>query len=82
MVPEGRTAQRPMGNTAVASVLTGNTMVARMVLQVFLYEAMSVFWIIEQPRNSLMETPAITNHRSNTCCYAVQERRRKEQLFL
>ena len=45
----------PLGDTSCLSVRVGNAMVARAVLLLHLYEARGMFWVLEQPQNSLLE---------------------------
>ena len=46
---------RPLGAQSVRSVHNANVMVARMVLSLLLLHANGMFFLVEQPRGSLME---------------------------
>ena len=45
----------PLGTLPLQSVLDANKMVSRVVLYVFVLTARGVFWMLEQPVNSLLE---------------------------
>ena len=51
----GRKMWRPLGFTRHHSVRKANKMVARVVLQLYLWQARSAFWILEQPARSCLE---------------------------
>eukprot|EP00959_Pyramimonas_sp_CCMP1952_P029723 623763-Pyramimonas_sp.AAC.1 len=51
----GRTKRRPLGNQLLKCVRDGNCMVSRLCLLMFIMYAKGVFFIIEQPANSLLE---------------------------
>lgn len=50
-----RSMSRPMGDDKVESVKIGNAMVARVCLLILLAHSVGVFWVLEQPRGSLLE---------------------------
>ena len=45
----------PLGDTSVPCVANGNVMVARCCLLILLAASRGVFWILEQPRGSLLD---------------------------
>ncbi len=51
----GRSSYRPCGNWWYQATADANVMVSRMVLLLYLFTAKGVFWILEQPKGSLME---------------------------
>ena len=44
-----------LGDTEVDGVAAANLQVSRLVLILYIYEAQGVWWVLEQPRNSLLE---------------------------
>ena len=44
-----------LGDTEVDGVAAANLQVSRVVLILYIYEAQGVWWVLEQPRNSLLE---------------------------
>ncbi|CAK9095839.1 unnamed protein product [Durusdinium trenchii] len=51
----GRSSQRPLGKQEYKSVQDANIMVARVVILLLLCEARKIWWMLEQPVNSLLE---------------------------
>ena len=51
-----RSAACPMGDSEIPCVSTGNVMVARCCLLIMLAAARGCFWLLEQPRGSLLES--------------------------
>ena len=51
----GRTFKLPLGDTTCEFVRAGNSMVSRLVLIMYILMAKGIFFVIEQPRGSLME---------------------------
>ena len=49
----GRRLWKPLGNRT-KNCKSANIMVARVTLLLYIYEALGVFWVLEQPTNSLM----------------------------
>ena len=50
-----RSVYRPLGSSSVPSVRLANTVVTRTMLLCWLFTSRKVFWVLEQPCNSLME---------------------------
>ena len=50
-----RSLLNPMGDTTKLSVADGNLMVSRFCLILFILQAASVWWLLEQPKGSLLE---------------------------
>ena len=51
----GRTPGRPLGFTHVPGVARGNKMAARLVLQLMVLSALGIFWVMEQPKGSMLQ---------------------------
>ena len=50
-----RSLGRPLGEESLPACRLGNTMVARCCLLIFLAAARGIWWILEQPRGSLLQ---------------------------
>ena len=50
-----RSLFNPLGSCRCASVITGNEMVSKLCLLIWLLHSMGVVWLVEQPANSLLE---------------------------
>lgn len=50
-----RSDWRPLGCKNVPSVVEANIMVSRQILLLWIYTARKIYWVLEQPLNSLME---------------------------
>lgn len=51
----GRRLSQPLGNERAPSVQEGNLMVSRCALLILLASAKGIWWVMEQPRGSLLE---------------------------
>jgi type IV secretory pathway TrbD component len=51
----GRRKHRPLGHRRFVKVVRANTMVARVILQIWVWQALGIWWVVEQPGRSVME---------------------------
>lgn len=51
----GRSKTRPLGNAQYPSVATANRMMSRVVLLCCIFDALGIWWLVEQPMGSLMQ---------------------------
>ena len=51
----GRSALAPGGNETFESVRAGNMIACRTLVLLWVAAALQIFWVLEQPKNSLME---------------------------
>jgi hypothetical protein len=50
-----RSASRPLGQEEYPSVWLGNVLAARTLIIIMIAHALGCFWVLEQPRGSMME---------------------------
>ena len=66
----GRSALEPSGNTSFDSVSQGNLITCRTLVLLWVAAALNAWWILEQPKNSLMqELPAFQSFMNRVKTY-------------